>query len=158
MTSRLRAGFTAGLLLTSLFTLAAQSPASAEPTGNCDGQLIDTADIRAGGRSFGTLRLYYNSSTRKNCAKASKASRLVGTRHYMSVWIIRCKDGTGETISTCDQIDQPTDGLNIDSGEFTSYAGPVHNKGLSAGLCIDAGVTMEVGSAFPRASIGGHCD
>jgi hypothetical protein len=146
---------TAVLLVTSLVTLAA--PASAAVSGDCDGRLIDTADIRAGGTSYGTLRLYYNASARTNCAKAVKAERLVGPRHQMSVWVIRCREGTGTTVNNCDPLDQPSQNINYDSGRYTTYAGPVHNKGFSDGLCLRVGALMEVGSALPDAAIGGHC-
>ena len=147
-------GLAAAVLLAPLLTLPGPAPASAEVSGNCSGQQIDSAPIRAGGRTYGTLFLHYDSSIGKNCAKATNTS---GAARDMSLWLFRCAEGTGSTPATCRDLDQPTEDLNFDSGRFSSYAGPVYNKRSSAGLCIRAGVVMEVGGSYPDAEIGGHC-
>jgi hypothetical protein len=147
-----KAGLALAVLLAAMAAFVAPSPASAATS--CSGSLIDSAPIKAGTKTYGTLSVYYNSSTRKNCAKATNAT---GARQWMSVWVFRCESGTGSTVKNCSPLDSPTQGINYDSGDYVSYAGPVNTKGVSAGLCIYAGASMEVGSAYPAASIGGHC-
>lgn len=154
MIPRRRAGLTATLLMAPLITLAAQSPASADVAGNCAGQQIDSATIKVGGHTAATLRLYYDSASKKNCAKATNDS---GAAHHMALWLFRCEAGTGATLASCRDLDSPTEDLNYDSGTFGSYAGPVHNKKESAGLCIHAGVMIVIGNADPYVEIGGHC-
>jgi hypothetical protein len=152
MISVRQAGLASALLLTPLLSLAAPSAASAATS--CSGSLIDSAPIRAGGHTYGTLDVYYNSSTGKNCAKATNAT---GVRRSMSVWVFRCKDGTGTTVANCKDLDGPVQGVNYDSGDYISYAGPVNTKGSSAGLCIRAGASMSLASSDATAAIGGHC-
>jgi hypothetical protein len=146
MRSRIRAGLAAALLLAPLLALAVPSAASAAV--NCSGSLIDTATLKVGGNVKGTLYVYYNSSTRKNCAKATNTS---GATREMSLWLARCRPGTGDS-TVCDPIDQSSD-----YGNYHSYAGPIDTKGPSAGLCIEAGVWMRVGSDYPHAYVTGHC-
>ncbi|MFI5932004.1 hypothetical protein [Actinoplanes sp. NPDC051494] len=148
-----KAFLVAALLLSPLFVLTGPSPASAA-TGSCDGTLIDSAPIKAGGSTYGTLYVYYNSSTGKNCAKATNTT---GARRSMTLWLFRCAAGTGSTYASCDPIDTPDQDVNFDADDYISYAGPIHNKGTSAGRCIYTGVDMVVGNTVPKARIGGHC-
>ncbi|MFI5932005.1 hypothetical protein [Actinoplanes sp. NPDC051494] len=149
------AGLAVVLLLTSLLTFAAApSPASADVSGNCSGSLIDTMAIKSRNGTYGTLRVYYDSSTKKNCAKATNNT---GAAHQMSVFVFRCKVGSSGTQATCDSPDKATENKNVDTGVFSSYAGPVYTLGSSAGRCIYAGAEMEVGTDYARADLWGHC-
>ncbi|GAA2564177.1 hypothetical protein GCM10010435_40530 [Winogradskya consettensis] len=156
MISLRRTGLSAALLLTPLLSLAAlaPAPASAAVTGSCSGTEIDTAAMKSGSHTYGTLHLYYNSSTGKNCAKATNVT---GAARDMSVWVLRCFGTSGPVASRCNSQDGPVQNVNYDSGHYSSYAGPVNTKGSAAGTCINAGSTIEVGSITATAQIYGHC-
>ncbi|GAA2564176.1 hypothetical protein GCM10010435_40520 [Winogradskya consettensis] len=154
MTPLRRAALAALLLLTSLLAFAAPSPANADVSGSCSGTQIDSKAIKGGSHTYGTLYVYYDSSTGKNCAKATNTT---GTAHQLAVWVFRCKAGSSGTQATCDFTDTPTENKNLDSGVFSSYAGPVHTLGSAAGRCIYAGAQMVTSGGEARADIWGHC-
>jgi hypothetical protein len=147
-----KTGLVLATLLAALGAFVAPSAASAVPTGTCAGTVIDSAPMKSGitNRTFGTLRLYYDSSSGKNCARATNG---LGETHLMSVFIFRCKSGTGSTYKTC----KPLDAVVLDEGHYSSYAGPVYTRGSAAGLCVYAGADMLDGDDYARADIGGHC-
>ncbi|WP_157877421.1 spore-associated protein A [Streptomyces odonnellii] len=104
------------------FTVAVAPGASAAPAGayGCAGSEIDTYAVKtSGGATWGTIHLYYDSSTGLNCAVNVKTSAgYAGTPSITWVALARSSDGKSD----------------LDSGNFSSYAGPVT---ISApGQCI----------------------
>ncbi|GAA0655348.1 hypothetical protein GCM10009548_22270 [Streptomyces malaysiensis subsp. malaysiensis] len=97
----------------------------------CSGSLIDTYPVRtSAGTTYGQIRLYYNSSTRRNCAVTLKnATGGYGTSSYASVTLYRCS--TSKPGAQCDWRDETWDD---DYGNFLYYAGPVSIS--AAGKCI----------------------
>ena len=152
---RLVTGLALTLALTPGLTLATGAPVAAAATA-CTGRHIDSESIRdTAGKVYGTLDLYYDSSTRRNCAKAINGT---GHRHTMIVQITPCRRGTGATTYSCLATELFVQGKNMDEGNYISYAGPVNTIGPSAGLCIEASAAIYVGLPIePYAIIPGHC-
>jgi hypothetical protein len=136
-------------LLLSICALAAMNQASASAATSCSGTQIDSAPLKAGSKRAGTLYLYYNSTTKKNCAKATNTTP---SRKTMGVEITRCYDGA----DPCSAMDERTS-TTYDEGDYIDYAGPVNTPHSSAGLCIYTGAWLYDGSDFYSASIRGHC-
>jgi hypothetical protein len=144
----------AGLTLaTSAAVLSATVPASAATS--CTGTLVDSApttDVDSGAR-YGTLYLYYDSATGRNCAKATNTT---GGAHEMMVWITRCDAGTGDH-TMCSPSDGIEQGRNYDHGTYSQYAGPVNTLGSASGRCVEAYTWIQVGSKLGEVDITGHC-
>ncbi|MBR7825054.1 hypothetical protein KDK95_01960 [Actinospica sp. MGRD01-02] len=132
--------------------------APAQASSLCSGVEVDHAslvDVEGTDVARGTLYLYYDSSTGKNCAYATNNT---GVRHEMDVYITRCAAGTGQTVSTCQDSDPLVTGTaNDDYGNYISYAGPVNTLGSAAGVCIKAFGGIDTGTEYASAFIGGHC-
>jgi hypothetical protein len=93
-------------------------PADAQSTGNCSGSLIDSRSI-----GNGVVKLFYNSSTGRNCVLtiANNTSK----RKRMNAYVGR-SDGTA---------------FDDDPGNFFKYAGPVSVP--ARGKCIFWGGSIE---------------
>ncbi|SOD85179.1 hypothetical protein SAMN06272765_2585 [Streptomyces sp. Ag109_G2-15] len=118
-------------VLFSLFGFALITAPSASAAGyGCSGSLVDNHPIRTTENvTYGNLYLYYDSSTGYNCAVAVKNSAGgAGTASKTTVSIFRCTAGasTGDACTT--------DASDDDSGNYSSYAGPV--KVYAPNRCI----------------------
>jgi hypothetical protein len=115
--------------------IAFASPASASGYG-CSGSEIDTYTVELNqssptpGRDISKIHLFYDSSTKKNCAANVKTTAGgSGTSTYMQVNIYRCASHV-KSGQRCDDIEAD----DTDNGYFKQYAGPVSIK--AAGRCI----------------------
>jgi hypothetical protein len=144
----------AAALMTGAALTVAAGPAQAATS--CSGSWVDSAPIKdqTGSAVWGTLSVYYNSSTGRNCAKATNTTGAVRNEF---VWISRCKKGTGAHWYDCTISDNFVQGKNYDRGNYSSYAGPVNTLGSADGVCIEAYAEIAVGSKIGSADIGGHC-
>ncbi|MEJ7632471.1 MAG: hypothetical protein WKF28_08175 [Rubrobacteraceae bacterium] len=100
------------------------------PTGPCGGFRIFQKAIgtKYPGKPFGYLRVYYNSSTGKNCAKTISSSRTQGKKKPMFVGIYKCR--TSIPNRRCGVVDDAEDRPTPNSGlprygRYSHYAGPV---------------------------------
>jgi hypothetical protein len=147
---RIGVSLTAILMIVGALVLITPATASAAPL--CSGTQIDSKPLTLPGRwSPGTLYLYNNASTGKNCAWASNKT---GVAHSMSIKILRCHN---RSTSTCDAFEDQNS-TNTDSGRYTSYVGPVNTLGSAAGMCIfvEAVLSLDSGVDY-AATIRGHC-
>ncbi|MBR7825050.1 hypothetical protein KDK95_01940 [Actinospica sp. MGRD01-02] len=145
---------TTALAATGVF-IAGSAPAQASSV--CSGTQVDSAsmtDINGSGAVGGTLYLYYNSSTGRNCAYATNAT---GARHSMTVWVSRCAPGTGQEWYNCQGSDSLIQGEDYDAGNYISYAGPANTLGSAAGVCVEAYGEIDYGNVVATANLGGHC-
>jgi hypothetical protein len=139
--ARLGAALVAGLLLG--ISVTAASPADASPlfteaassqTGPCPGTQIEpTRYATRRGKRVGALRVYYDASTGKNCARMDHTRRTWGEPLMTFVYL-----------RICWRSHQPggpcyggTKGV-VDAGMFEYYAGPVITKRSARGRCIYA--------------------
>ncbi|HET9170951.1 MAG TPA: hypothetical protein VFN97_16055 [Actinospica sp.] len=150
----------AGLAVTTALAAAGvfvAGSAPAQASSVCSGTQVDSAsmtDIHGSGAVGGTLYLYYNSSTGRNCAYATNAT---GARHSMIVWVSRCAPGTGQEWYNCQDSDSLTQGSDYDAGNYISYAGPVNTLGSAAKVCVEAYGEIDYGNVIATADLGGHC-
>ena len=119
MGARSKLAFLAGAAMVSSWLFVTASPASA--AGECGSGYTQVDSYAIG--SAGTLELYYSSSSGKNCAIARDSS-----------------PGYGHKAVYIGLENKPW--ADVDSGNFTYYAGPVYVS--APGQCID--VRGDVGS------------
>ena len=112
MSARSKLAVLAGAAMASAWLIGTAAPASA--AGECGSGYTHVDSYAIG--SAGTLELYYNSGSGKNCAIARDSSPGNG---YKAVYI--------------GLADKPW--ADTDTGNFTYYAGPVYVS--AAGRCID---------------------
>jgi hypothetical protein len=105
-------------------------PVNASPKGNCSGGEIDSKSIGSG-----VVKLYYDSSTGKNCVKtfANNTSK----RKSMNAYVGR-SDGTA---------------YQQDPGNYFDYAGPVSIE--ARGKCIYWGGSIE--NQYFNSPLKTHC-
>ncbi|MFE3450620.1 hypothetical protein ACFXJ8_16975 [Nonomuraea sp. NPDC059194] len=121
----------AALLGATLVPLSIATPAQA---ASCSGSQIDTIAVKRGSSTYGSLKLYYNSSTGNNCARLDRVVDY-GTKSGMILSLYAC--AKGQTQSQCFQNYR---GLDQDSGQFGQYAGPVSVYGKGRCILVQAGV------------------
>lgn len=118
--------------------------ATAAQAASCSGSLIEHIPIS----SYGHLDVYYNSSTRYNCARTVSSSSTWGVTKFMSVILVVC-----ENTSPADSCKQRA--MDYDEGQYKYYAGP---RSLAAGgrciLALGKIYSTQVHTS-PMAS---HCD
>ncbi|WP_017595019.1 hypothetical protein [Nocardiopsis potens] len=112
--SRAAAATAAAVFLTALGSAAPASAAGYNGVCGAGYKVVNSADLPGGA---GTVHLAYNGSTGKNCAVSVRASK--GAAVPMDVQLALASD---------------PDSAVLDSGEFTSYAGPVYLK--AQGSCV----------------------
>ncbi|WP_075031803.1 hypothetical protein [Streptomyces mirabilis] len=124
--------FTALLAIVGGLVLA---PAASAATYGCSGSEIGTYPVTtSGGTNYGTIHIYYDSSTGKNCAAAVGSSAVSGKSNiYMSVTIFKCSQTSPS--SSCSYVSS-----DPDSGYYSYYAGPVTM--YSPNNCIQVGATI----------------
>jgi hypothetical protein len=101
---------------------------------SCGGRLIDSIAVKKGSRTYGTLKLYYSSSTGKNCARLDRVVNY-GTKKGMILSLYAC--GKGWSVSKCHRDFYK---VGQDSGQFGQYAGPVSVPGKGRCIQVQAGV------------------
>ncbi|MQA82546.1 MAG: hypothetical protein GEV10_29485 [Streptosporangiales bacterium] len=112
----------------------------------CSGRLVSGGKhtmSTKGGTLLGTVYVYYNSSTGKNCLYFYKAPRFQGTKHT--------ETAIGGGVST-QQLDPYGKCLYVggfdhfDCGAFTTYAGPISFP--AKGRCIDFGASITINQNY----------
>jgi hypothetical protein len=101
---------------------------SASAAGGCSGTRIYTFHMRAGTTTIAELRVFYNSSTGRNCAMTVHVGPTVGKKMPTQVALDSCLETQPDSVCT------PTESA-WDDGEYSYYAGPVSVYGR--GHCID---------------------
>ncbi|GLX00541.1 hypothetical protein [Microtetraspora sp. NBRC 16547] len=122
----------AALVGASVVPLTFAEPASA---ASCGGSLIDSIAVKNGSTTYGTLKLYYSSSTGNNCAQLDRVVNY-GTKKGMILSLYACGQGWSATKCHIDFYD-----IGQDSGQFGQYAGPVSVRGK--GRCIQVGASVQ---------------
>jgi hypothetical protein len=133
-----------GLTLATLLGTFTLAPAASAGDYGCAGSQIDSYPVRTDTRLYGTIFLYYDASTQKNCAVT--VTRM-GYGH-MLVRLTRCDQRIYTGSCT-------PDGTVQDSGEYQHWAGP---RSISApGRCIKVyGEIFFLGKLARGGGIG-HC-
>lgn len=115
---------------------AARSMAEAEHTtevaasgSSCPGNLIQSIPVKSGSSTFGSLDIYFDSSTGNNCAKTTATGSASGNATFIDVCLTRCKETSSGPNCTVDSI-------QCDPGAFHFFAGPVFEH--APGQCISA--------------------
>ncbi|WP_225850067.1 hypothetical protein [Streptomyces sp. HPF1205] len=124
--------FTAFLAIVGGLVLA---PAASASGYGCSGSEIGSYPVTtSGGTNYGTIHIYYDSSTGNNCAVAVGSSAVSGKSDiYMSVTVFKCAE---TSISpTCTYVSS-----DIDHDYYYYYAGPVTMYAPSN--CIQVGATI----------------
>ncbi len=155
--ARMAAPTALALAASGIALASAPSAAAAALPASCTGTLIDSKPIKEGSTSYGTLWVYYNASTQRNCAKATKFD--TSKQQQFTVWIFRCPEPDATTPQSCATNEEAVQGRNLDSGPYWSYAGAVTTLGNSSRICIYAGAELELQRAarYARADLVGHC-
>jgi hypothetical protein len=133
-----RIGLAVTLATSSVIFGGVANPAQAA-TGPCPGTRIGrtTATDPDTHKLVGELVIYYDSSTKMNCARMNHLGAAVGIESYTKVKLDICS----QTLQgfTCTVI-----GYAQDYGDYSSYAGPV--KVLAPGRCIHASGILTAGT------------
>ncbi|MFE3071804.1 hypothetical protein [Streptomyces sp. NPDC059247] len=125
----------AGLLVLSPAAPAqAAAAAPARAAASCSGSLVDYQQMG----SYHKVEVYWNSSTKKNCAILHTSH---GTPHEMHVSIQRCTETSPSSGCTPDLA---SGGYVEDSGNYTQYAGPVTLT--SGNKCVRVFAYAKIGS------------
>ncbi|MFE0457851.1 hypothetical protein ACFW1A_01155 [Kitasatospora sp. NPDC058965] len=128
------------------FALATAGVVVAAPTASaggygCTGNLVGSFSDKHNGTVWGTLYVYYDSSTGDNCAvNVANSAGYYGTSTIKNVVISECSQTSPGPV--CDEIGTPQE----DNKNYYDYAGPVrvHAPGhciYAAGDLFDPGVT-----------------
>lgn len=132
---------------------AAQQAPRAAPAaaGSCSGSLIERVPVSGGGKKIGTLVVYYDSSTGKNCARLNHGSKTWGKKRLTYVYLAKCKQkSSGHTCTIAN--------AEHDKGKFKYYAGPVRLRAkdhcIFATGYIKYNGTYHTARTYPAAS---HC-
>ena len=107
------------LVVVSTFSVVSFASSTASAATSCSGSLIRSQTIKnSAGTAIAYLRVYWNSSTGRNCAETRHASSTWGKSRKTAVYIVKCTQTTptGCTETTAD---------DYDGGYFKYYAGPV---------------------------------
>jgi hypothetical protein len=110
------------------------SGAAHSPTGPCPGTQVEpTRNATYRGKRVGALRVYYDPSTGKNCARMDHTRRTWGKARMTYVYIRICRGNRRPG----DRCRGGTRGV-ADAGTYKYYAGPVITKRSARGRCIFA--------------------
>ncbi|MEU0567151.1 hypothetical protein ABZ297_17425 [Nonomuraea sp. NPDC005983] len=121
----------AALIGATVVPLTIAAPASA---ASCSGSQVDSIPVKRSGKTYGTLKLYWNGSTGTNCARLDRVVDY-GTKSGMILQLWACAKGTPST-AACHRSSIHDE----DSGQFGQYAGPVSVKGKGKCIVVQAGV------------------
>lgn len=129
----------ASLLAATCLTVAAVAASpliagTAAAASTCSGKQINHRNVIAKDNvKIGEVRLFWNSSTGKNCVITVKQGRTYGFKSITRASLTRCENKSG---TYClDQVDEtnPVDNL-VDDGVYSYYAGPV--SVWAKGYCV----------------------
>jgi hypothetical protein len=110
------------------------SGAAQSPAGPCPGTQVEpTRYATFRGQRVGALRVYYDPSTGKNCARMDHTRRTWGKARMTYVYIRICRGNRRPG----DRCRGATRGV-ADAGSYKYYAGPVITKRSARGHCIFA--------------------
>ncbi|MBE1588313.1 hypothetical protein ACFPOI_52955 [Nonomuraea angiospora] len=137
MPIRRKIGAVVGVLVASTWLVASATPAAAAGPCGTGYSRIGVYNIPKSGTKQGTLEVYYNASSGKNCALAYGSGGNYGKKAYKAVGI-----ATPSSNGWADYED----------GDYAYYAGPVYAS--AKGKCID--LVGAVGSAI-RYATNVHC-
>jgi hypothetical protein len=132
------------------------SPAADAASGNCAGKLIESRNLKVGGKKVGELDVYYNAANGRNCARMNHAGSTWGKKLTTRVWVGICSEKKPGA-KVC-HYDPKTDG--VQQGAFKYYAGPVTTKASAKGRCIAASGYLWIGGtryAVATSPWVGHC-
>ncbi|MEW2518640.1 hypothetical protein [Actinacidiphila alni] len=123
------------LLLGGMLILSPSASAATTGAYGCSGTQIDTYAVKtSGGSVWGTIHLYYDSSTGYNCAvNVATAAGYYGTPSFKAINMTRCVAGTvaGQKCVSDGTYRQDPAGSTL----YSEYAGPVSFS--AAGRCIN---------------------
>ncbi|WP_371598677.1 hypothetical protein [Streptomyces sp. NBC_00564] len=132
------------------FGMLALAPTASAAGYGCAGSQIDSYPMYAtGGTQFGTVFLYYDSSTGKNCAvTVATAAGGYGVSKLMHIEIVKCS----QTVDTgsCTGVDSV-----VDHDYYQYYAGPRSIN--AAGHCIAVTGQITYNGKYAGAFDIGHC-
>ncbi|MFI0267599.1 hypothetical protein [Streptomyces luteogriseus] len=136
-----------GVLLATLLGTFTLAPAASAGDYGCAGSQIDSYPVRTNTSTYGTIFLYYDAATGKNCA-VTVSDKGYGTTKPMMVRITRCTQRAYTGACTAD-------GTVQDSGDYQYWAGP---RSISADRhCIKvSGAIFFLGKSASGGGIG-HC-
>lgn len=130
------------------------APAAHAGGYGCSGSQIDSYTVKtSGGTQYGTIFLYYDSSTGKNCAASVRTSAGgYGTSAWMNVNLYKCAETTpGNGCTTTSVQDH-------DAGNYAYYAGPVEVSAAGHCISVDSTIKRTDGSLAQRwVNTGVHC-
>ena len=124
----------AALSLTTSAPADATSRTKATAAASCSGSLIESRNLRVGGKKIGELNVYYSKATGRNCAKMNHAGSTWGKKLKTRVWIGICSERKPGG-NVC-HYNNKTDAVDV--GRYRYYAGPVTTKASAKGRCIAA--------------------
>jgi hypothetical protein len=152
MATRKRLGSAAAALGIAAATLVISAPTASAGGYGCAGNQIATYPVKYGSTTYGTLHVYYDSSTGKNCAvNVATTAGGYGVDKYMEVTITRCSETSPS--STCHVQDQDFEGYY----PFKYYAGPVTVSAANHCINISGRINYNGNKAFGTAYGANHC-
>lgn len=124
---------------------AAVAPAAtAAPAGayGCAGNQVDTYSVKTtGGTVYGTIHLYYDSSTGLNCAvSVANSAGGYGTKTEKTIDLFLCDPGT-KAGQICPVYETSSDG-----GNYAYYAGPVTMHAAGQCIALDSNIRSPSGT------------
>lgn len=102
-------------------------------TGGCSGSLIESRTLKVGKTTVGSMALYYNASTGRNCARTNHGGVTWDKKTYTLIEIYTCKNHTPGR--NCD-----LDKHASDHGNYSRYAGPVSVYGRGKCIAVHANI------------------
>jgi hypothetical protein len=136
-----------GLTLATLLGTFTLAPAASAGDYGCAGSQIDSYPVRTDTRSYGTIYLYYDAGTKKNCA-VTVSDFGYGTTKPMMVRITKCTERVYTGSCTAN-------GTAQDSGDYQYWAGP---RSVSApGHCIRVSGAIRFLGKLAQGGAIGHC-
>ncbi|MFE6682850.1 hypothetical protein [Streptomyces sp. NPDC057729] len=134
-------------------SLLFMSPSANAASYGCASSEIDSYALKtSGGVTNGTIHLFYDSSSGKNCAVAVASSAGgYGAPTLKMVWLMKCPAGYKAWASCDDAHDAYVQDPAVGSStKYSQYAGPVSLS--AAGRCIAVG-----GSITSPSGTNAHC-
>lgn len=124
--------------------------AAAASESSCPGNLIQSVPVTSGSSTFGSLDIYFDSSTGNNCAMTVATGSVSGHASFIEVCLTRCKETTQGPDCTTDEV-------VCDPGPYHFFAGPVSVH--APGQCISADGEIVFNGISARKSLEGatHC-
>ncbi|MFB6992271.1 hypothetical protein ACFC0C_24905 [Streptomyces sp. NPDC056178] len=142
----------------SLFFTSPSAHAAAQASYGCAGVEIDSYALKYGTVTYGTIHLFYDSSSGKNCAvNVATSAGGYGTPTYKGVWLGRCPAGYKPGASCTDVSDPYVQDPSSSATKYSQYAGPVSVS--AAGRCIEVGgsITAPNGTNAHHTTYATHC-